>query len=187
MAAAVREFRPQRSGVYGNLAYDLERELRERELSHAGEVRREAERPRTEAAPKTKTRTRTLVRERKRVALASVLGFTAVAALAVLVLLNNVALTRLSGDVAELKSQLSVLETEHVTLSTQYQRLYDLSSVKAAAEAAGMVKPRASQVYYVDLSGGDSAVVYQEASPGILSRALAMVTDGVGAVLEYFD
>ena len=41
MASAARDMRHYSGGVYGNLAYDLERELREKELQHAGEVRRE--------------------------------------------------------------------------------------------------------------------------------------------------
>ncbi len=183
MAAAARKLYQQQDVVYGNLAYDLERELRERELSHAGEVRREASRPkaREAAAPKA------AARQRQKVSVLSVLGFMAVGAMAVLVLLSNVTLTTLSADVAELKNQLSALDTDHVTLSTQYQQIYDLSSVKAAAEAAGMVKPRASQVFYVDLSGGDSAVAYQKQEPNVFSKAAASLSDTVQTVKEYFD
>lgn len=183
MAAAARKLYQQREAVYGNLAYDLERELRERELSHAGEERREAVRPKVKETVVPKT----AVRQRQKVSVLSVLGFMAVGAMAVLVLLSNVTLTALSADVVELKNQLSVLDTDHVTLSTQYQRIYDLSSVKEAAEAAGMVKPRASQVYYVDLSGGDSAVAHQKREPSVLSKAAASLSDVVQTVMEYFN
>jgi hypothetical protein len=58
--------------------------------------------------------------------------------------------------------------------------------VKEVAEAAGMTKPSSSQVYYVDLSDGDSAVVYRQEEPGVLSRLLTSLNHGVYAVLEYF-
>ena len=48
MAATARKDRYQSGGtVYGNLAYDLDREVLRRELDHAGEARRE----KVQAAP----------------------------------------------------------------------------------------------------------------------------------------
>ena len=87
----------------------------------------------------------------------------------------------------ELKSRLSALETENVTLTAQYERMYDLETVKAAAEAAGMGKPSNSQIYYIDLSDGDSAVVYQREEPDVLSRLLTSLNHGIYTVVEYFD
>ena len=48
-------------------------------------------------------------------------------------------------------------------------------------------KPCSSQIYYVDLSDGDSAVGYQQEEPGILSRLLTSLNHGIYAVVEYFD
>ena len=50
-----------------------------------------------------------------------------------------------------------------------------------------MSKPSNSQIYYVDLSDGDSAVVYQQEEPGVLSRLLTSLNHGIYAVVEYFD
>ena len=50
-----------------------------------------------------------------------------------------------------------------------------------------MSKPSSSQIYYIDLSEGDSAVVYEEAEPGILGQLLESLHHGVYAVVEYFD
>lgn len=184
MASAARDLRHyDRNGVYGNLAYDLDRELRERELRHAGEARREDARP----VPQVRSISRVQVRQRQRVSLFSVAGFTAVVVMAVMVLFCYVQLTEISSEVVHLKSQLAVLETDHAALFTQYQQMYDLSTVKEAAEAAGMGKPSSSQVYYVDLSDGDSAVVYQQEDAGILSRVMASIHQGVYTVMEYFD
>ena len=41
MATARKERYQNRGTVYGNLAYDLDREVLRRELDHAGEARRE--------------------------------------------------------------------------------------------------------------------------------------------------
>lgn len=185
--AARREFSAQynNSLVYGNLAYELERDVREHDLRHAGELTRE------EAAPRARTETRTAaaaqVREAQRVSLLSVAGFLAVAVMAVMVLMNYVQLTAISSDVVSLKNQLSALETKNVTLTAEYQQMYDLSAVKEAAAAAGMAKPVSGQVHYVDLSSGDSAVVYQTETPGILSRLVTSLHHGVYAVVEYFN
>ena len=83
--------------------------------------------------------------------------------------------------------RLKALEKENVVLTTQYEQIYDLATVKAAAEAAGMTKPGASQVYYVDGSGGDAAVVYSQEAPGLLDGLRESLHHGIYAVVEYFD
>ena len=78
-AAATRDLRyPRRGATNGNLAYDLEFELRERQLSHAGELPRRRE----EAAPAPQVRSavRAQVRERQHISFLTVLSFCAVAA-----------------------------------------------------------------------------------------------------------
>lgn len=184
MAAAARQaqYPYRRPATYGDLAYDLDREVRERELRHAGELRRQAV-----AEPQVRSIAKVQVRQRQKVSPAAVLGFLAVAAMAVVVLMGMVHLTEISSDVTELRSQLETLKTENVALTAQYQKMYDLNTVRAAAEQAGMSKPGGSQIYYIDLSEGDSAVVYQKDQPGILSRLLTSVGHGFYAVVEYFD
>ena len=187
-ATARKEFSPQyhNSLVSGNLAYDLNRrEELEHHLRHAGEERREeaAARPVVKSVAAAKP----LVREAQRVSILSVAGFAAVAVMAVMVLMSYVTLTQISSDVVDLKHQLSALETDNVTLTAEYQQLYDLSAVKEAALAAGMAKPVSGQVYYMDLSSGDSAVVYQTESPNVLSRLLTSLHHGIYAVVEYFN
>lgn len=190
MASAAQNLRysgyNSRSAVYGDLAYDLDREVREHALRHAGEARRQ---PREETAvrPQVRRVSKVQTRQRQKLSAFSVVGFCAVAALAVLVLMNYIRLTELSSDMVELKSELSTLETEHVTLTAQYERLYDLETVKAAAEAAGMSKPSNSQIYYIDLSDGDNAVIYQREEPDILSRLLTSLNHGIYTVVEYFE
>ena len=117
----------------------------------------------------------------------AVLSAAVVAALAVLVLLNYIQLTVLSSGVVELREELKALEKENVILTTQYEQMYALATVKAAAEAAGMAKPSSSQVYYVDISGGDTAVVHRQQEKGLLDGLLDSLHHGIYAVVEYFD
>jgi cell division protein FtsB len=183
MASAAREAHYRQTAVDGSLARDLDWELRERELRHAGEMprRQQREAQKVHAAPKVR------VRQRQRVSLFTLVGFSAVIALSVLVLLGYAQLTVLSSQTVALKNELSTLETENVTLTAQYEQMFDLGTVREAAEAAGMTKPSSSQVCHLDISDGDSAVVYQQEEPGVLDRILASLSHGVYAVLEYFD
>ena len=184
MAATARRDRYQSSGtVYGNLAYDLDREVLRRELDHAGEARRE----KVQEAPRVRSLTHVQVRAKEQVSVLTVLGLLAAAGLAVLLLLSYVQMTVIGSSVAELRSELSALEAQNVLLTTQYQELYDLAAVKAAAEEAGMTKPSGSQVFYLDLSEGDSAVALQQQEPGILDKLLASLNHGVYAAVEYFS
>ena len=186
--AAARELRyNSRSAVYGDLAYDLDREVRERALRHAGE----APRHQTAAVPKAKPRVRSLskaqVRQRQKVSVLSVLGVGAAIGLAVMVLMGYIQLTIISDEVVSLQNQLEELQTENVTLTAQHEQMFDLATVKEVAEAAGMSKPSSSQIYYIDLSEGDSAVVYQQEESNLLSRLLTSLNHGIYAVVEYFE
>ena len=180
----VRDSQARRhSSVYGNLAYELDREPRRREPRHTSEP--PLQRP--VSTPQIRTIFKPQVREREKISLLAVFGFVTVIALAVLVLACYVQMTMLSTSVVELKSQFTDLETKNVTLTTEYEKMYDLSTVKEAAEAEGMAKPTSSQIYYIDLSDGDSAVVYQGSAANVLKRLLVSMHQGVYAVVEYFD
>ena len=188
--AAARELRyNSRSAVYGDLAYDLDREVRERALRHAGEAPRHQ--TAGEAVPKATPRVRSLskaqVRQRQKVSVLSVLGMGAAIGLAVMVLMGYIQLTIISDEVVSLQNQLEELQTENVTLTAQHEQMFDLATVKEVAEAAGMSKPSSSQIYYIDLSEGDSAVVYQQEESNLLSRLLTSLNHGIYAVVEYFE
>ena len=188
MAATARElrYRQNERAVDGSLARDLDWAVRERELRHAGEAPRHQEQEQVRQQPKVHAAPKVLVRERQQVSLFSLLGFAAVAGLAVLVLMSYIQLTALASDTVALKKQLSTLETEHATLTAQYEQMFDLTTVREAAEAAGMTKPSTSQICYLDMAGGDTAIVYQQEEPSVLSSVLTSLNHGVYAVVEYF-
>lgn len=185
-SAAARKMRYDRSNAtYGDLAYDLEWELRERQLSHAGEQPRRREE--AVAAPKVQSVTQVRERPRQRVSILETLGFFAAAGLAVMTLMCYVQLTAISSDVVALNQELDRLQTENVTLTAQYARMFDLDTVKKAAESAGMAKPSTGQTFYLDLSGEDSIVIYQQQEQSLLERLASSLNHGVYAVVEYFD
>ena len=187
--AAARELRyNSRSAVYGDLAYDLDREVRERALRHAGEAPRHQ--TAVEAVPKAKPRVRSLskaqVRQRQKVSVLSVLGVGAAIGLAVMVLMGYIQLTIISDEVVSLQNQLEELQTENVTLTAQHEQMFDLATVKEVAEAAGMSKPSSGQIQYIDLSGADSVEVYAAGGTAALNGFTARVEDIWAYILEYF-
>lgn len=185
--AASAAYRKKTGAFDGSLAHDLDWVVRERELEHAGEAPRREEYVRPARKTRTETKTRVQVRERQHVSVLTLAGFAAVLGMAVLVLMSYIQLTMLSADTVSLQKQLSVLETENVRLTARYEQLFDLAAVQEAAEAAGMVKPVSSQICYVDLSEGDSAVVYRREDSTVLTRVLTGLHHGATAVVEYFD
>ena len=182
MASAARDMRYRgKQAVNGSLAYDLDYAVRERALRHAGEAPKAREKAKVYEAP------RVLLRARQVVSPLAVLSVAAIMGLALLVLMSYVQLTMLSADTVKLQSQLEELESENAALTAQYQRMFDMASVKEAAEAAGMSKPSSTQMSQLDLSAGDSAVAYRQKEPGLLRRILSSLHGGIYAVVEYFD
>ena len=180
--------------VVGDLAYDLNYEEPRTARRAAPRARIETERretrraepvraPRKAAEPTARPR----VRERQKVSGVLLLGFTALAALVVMVLMSYAQLTSISSDVVGMQKELKTLETEHVALLTQYERTFDLTKIKAAAAAAGMNKPSSSQVNYIDLSAPDSVEVFETQNVSVLSRVFTSLGQGVCSVVEYFS
>ena len=126
------------------------------------------------------------VRQAGHVAPFAVIGFLAVAAIAVLLLMSHVKYTVLNGEVASLRSQMTKLQTENATLSAQYEKVFDLDTIQNTVGDT-MVRPTGDQVVYIDLSEPDSVVLYgQEEGQGGLSGAIQSVKTIVGDMIEYF-
>lgn len=165
--------------VYGSLAYDLDSLVRERQLEEAGEMRQAA------PAPQPKVQRRPQAQAKARPSALLVGGIVMVTALVMVLLLGYVQLTTVSNHVVTIKNELATLEEEHVSLLTEYEKTFDLATIKAAAEEAGMSKPTSGQIQYIDLSGADTAVVYG-AEPGIVEKTVTSVKNGVQSLWEYF-
>ena len=165
--------------VVGNLAYDeryAERRAPRRESEQREQPREEFIRP---PRRQEKKAVRPRVRERQRVSGVLVLGFAALAAMVVVVLMSYAQLTSISTDVVSMQKELKTL--------TQYERTFDLETVKAAAVAAGMNKPSSSQINYIDLSAPDSVELCEAQNVSVLSRVFTSLGQGVFSVVEYFS
>ena len=176
--------------VSGNLAYDYDYLERERRRRAEREQREYAERRAREAEVRTQPRSTPVAppkhRARQRVSPFAVLGFVAAAVMLVALLMSYAQLTAVSHDVVKMRSALSTLEDEHVALLSRYERTFDLAAIKEAAEAAGMAKPSASQICYVDLSAPDNVVLYARTDETVLGRVFAAVGQDIASVVEYF-
>ena len=149
--------------TYGDLAYDLDYAEREYRLEHAGEELKEPEQEtHTRPVKKEQSQAKPIAKPKvmPQINPAMVLSCMAVVAVLLMTVLGYIALDRVSRDIVTLKSSVSELKQRNIDLTTKHELTLDLSSVKAAAEAAGMSKPSSSQVYYLDLAAEDQVTVY---------------------------
>lgn len=174
--------------VSGNLAYDYDYLERERIRREERREREYAER--RERAPRPEPRRKPVAppkhRERIRVSPLVLLGYAAAAVMLVMLLSSYAQLTAISSDVVSMQRELATLEDEHVTLLGRYERTFDLTAIKEAAEAAGMAKPSSSQIYYIDLSAPDNVVLYEHSEANLFSRVAASVGQNIVSFVEYF-
>ena len=167
--------------IYGSLAYDLDTLARERQLEEAGEMPERSGAPQPKAQPRRHPQAQAKTRPSPLL----VGGIVLVCALVMVLLLGYVQLTMVSNHVVTIKDQLATLQEEHVALVTEYEKTFDLATIKAAAEEAGMSKPTSGQVQYIDLSGSDTAVVYGD-EPGVVEKAISSIKGGAQFIWEYF-
>ena len=170
--------------VEGNLAYDYDYERRARRPEQhraPAPAAQTAHRKEQNAAPQTTVRTR----PRQKVSVAVLAGFSVLAVAVFALIMSYAQLAEISSNVVSMKSELTALQDEHVILLTRYEKAFDLTTIKEAAEKSGMAKPSASQICYVDLSGPDNVTVYQT-EESVLSRTFASLGHGMCSVAEYF-
>ena len=176
--------------ITGTLAYDYEHLEREERRRREREERAYAERRARDRAPQREERRKVEAaprrRERIRVSPLAVLGFAVTAVMAVMLLMSYARLATISGQVVEQQKVLASLEEEHVKLVSKYERTFDLSAIKEAAESAGMAKPSSSQIYYIDLSAPDNIVLYQHEEENALNRVANTVGRNMASIVEYF-
>lgn len=171
--------------TYGSLAYDLDALAREKQLDEAGKLPQKKVRP---AQPEVQPvqRRQSAARAAVRPSPVLLLGTVLVVGMVIALMLCYVKLTGISDNVSSIKREISALEEEHVALLTAYERTFDLATVKAAAEAAGMSKPSSGQIQYIDLSGADSVEVYAAGGAAALNGFTEKAELLWAYVLEYF-
>lgn len=171
--------------TYGSLAYDLDALAREKQLDEAGKLPQKKVRP---AQPEVQPvqRRQSAARAAVRPSPVLLLGTVLVVGMVIALMLCYVKLTGISDNVSSIKREISALGEEHVALLTAYERTFDLATVKAAAEAAGMSKPSSGQIQYIDLSGADSVEVYAAGGAAALNGFTEKAESLWAYVLEYF-
>lgn len=173
----------RKNAVYGSLAYDLDALARERQLEDAGKL---PQKPQPVSQPQPLPRRHPQTRAAARPSPLVALGTVVLLALVVVLMLGYVTLTDVSGSVSSIKREIESLDEQHVALLTEYEKTFDLATVKAAAEAAGMSKPTSGQIQYIDLSGIDSVTLYKAEGGAALGGLLDQLERGWDYVLEYF-
>ncbi len=171
--------------TYGSLAYDLDALAREKQLDEAGKLPQKKVRP---AQPEVQPvqRRQSAARAAVRPSPVLLLGTVLVVGMVIALMLYYVKLTGISDNVSSIKREISALEEQHIALLTEYERTFDLATVKAAAEAAGMSKPSSGQIQYIDLSGADSVEVYAAGGAAALNGFTEKAESLWAYVLEYF-
>lgn len=132
----------RKNAVYGSLAYDLDALVRERQLEEAGKL---PSKQQPSVQEKPLSRRRPQARAAARPSPLVVGGVVVLLAMVVVLMLGYVTLTDVSGSVSSIKRQISDLDEQHVALLTEYEKTFDLATIKAAAEAAGMSNPPAAR------------------------------------------
>lgn len=177
MATAATRRQSYRS--YGSVAYDPAY-APERE----GEGRVE---PLIRPRERVVGRERVRVRQAGYVAPTAVLGFVAVAVLAVLILMSYVRLTDSANQIVRLRREAETLADEHADLMTQYELAFDLKTVEEQVTASGqMVQPGAGQIVSLDLSEPDSAKLYEAPKGNALGELWGSLTEAIGNIGAFF-
>ena len=148
----------------GNVAYKVDNRAQTRERRRAEQPRR----PRVQPRERVASRPQVEVRQQSAVAPFTIVGFVAVIACALFLVMSSAQLAMVNAETVELRSTLSELQDEKKTLMAQYEKTFDLTALEQQLTADGsMVEAGAGQTVYLDLSQGDSVVYYEEARQGI--------------------
>ena len=160
MAASAAKTKYGQGAVYGSLAYDFNHpELYQEEYSAAPE-RVARPKPRTQTQTKVHTRARPAVHTKQSIAPASIAGMLIAAFLCAIAIMAQAQLVGISADSVSLQSELEQLEEQQAKLKIRYESAFNMSDIEDyAIKSLGMQKPQADQIYYIDTSAPDKAVV----------------------------
>ncbi|MCD7948403.1 MAG: hypothetical protein LUG13_09015 [Oscillospiraceae bacterium] len=147
-------------------------------------------RPQPQVRPKQRTlaRPRVRVREAGKVSVFAVVGFLAIAMLAVVMLLAYSYLMEVSDNTVTLRNEMDSLKTEEAKLRAQYELAYDLSGIETSMTAAGtMVKPQAGQIFYVSVSEPDSMQYFEQDTATGVQGVISSLETVWRNIVEYFN
>jgi Cell division protein FtsL. len=183
MATTVKNARYNESTVYGNLAYDYGKAAPYRE-GMGRPVDRQVVIP---APPRIneEVAVRTRVQTNQAVSPFALIGFVCAAILLVFTLMAKIQLTAVTNGTVTLENKLSDLKVTQNRLLINYEKAFNLTEIEEyATNNLGMQRPRDEQVFYLDSSVPDKAVVLtgKTAKSGFIERFF----DAVSSISEYF-
>ena len=185
MAAAAAKRAYGQGAVYGSLAYDFNNpELYGEDYAVAEPVAAPRPRTRTQTRTQVHTRARAVVHTRQSIAPMSIVGMVAAAFLVVIAILAQAQIVGISSDSVALQNQLTELEEQQSKLRIAYESAFNMAEIEDyAIHTLGMQRPRADQIFYIDTSSPDKAVVVADgANDGFVDR----VSDYLSGTLSYF-
>ena len=185
MAAAAAKRKYGQGAVYGSLAYDFNNpELYPEEYAESESAEQPKARPQAQTRTKVRTRAKTAARTHQSIAPMSIVGMLAAAFLVVVAVLAQAQMVGISSASVALQNQLTELEEQQSRLRIEYESAFNMAEIEEyAIHTLGMQKPRADQVFYIDTSSPDKAVVIASGeSDGFVDR----VSDYLSGVFAYF-
>lgn len=169
--------RNRRYRTSGNVAYQpeveqepLRQEPARRERIHGNTVRRPEPARRPSIQPRRRPARRPDVQVRTQTAVApfAVVGVFAVLVCTLLLVVSMAQLAVANYDMVELRGELADLQDEGRALQAKYELVFDLEAIEEQFLSNGsMVRARAGQTVYLDLSEPDSVVYYDGAGEGL--------------------
>lgn len=173
-----------RNSIYnGSAAYDM---YSIRDYETYGNAAPEIQHPGLpdeRAVPKRQKR----VKAKAAVAPLAVFGILMVACMLVLVVFGYVQLYEATDRVSKLESSYSSLMKEQAVLESLYEGSIDLEYMKTKATELGFAAPREEQTVYLNLTGTDSAEIYQVEKTNFLQRVLQAVKNSAAGLVEYLS
>lgn len=183
MAASTKNAKYNAEAVYGSLAYDYGR---------VGTYREKMDRPVERqviipAPPKIKEQaaTATRVKTKQGIAPIAIIGYACAAILVIFSLMAKIQLTELTDNSAQLETQLSDLNVAQNRLLINYEKAFNLTEIEEyATTQLGMQRPRDEQVFYLENTVPDKAVIISssDSKDGFFDR----VFDALASLAEYF-
>lgn len=184
MAVPVKNPRYGESATYGSLAYDYGKTVRTQ-----GRIERPVDRQiiipaapriREEAAVSAEVKTR------QSVAPMAVVGYICAAVLVVFSLMAKVQLTEITDHAASLEQQLEDLKVSQNRLLIEYEKAFNMTEIEEyATSKLGMQRPRDEQIFYLDSTVPDKAVIFdnKKKDDGFSSR----IKNALSFISEYFE
>lgn len=183
MATAEKSVRFDADSVYGSLAYDY---------AKAGAYREKMDRPVERqviipAPPKIREKTVTAAKAKTQQSISplAIIGYMCAAVLLVFTLMAKIQLTEVTDTSAHLEQQLSDLKVAQKRLLINYEKAFNLTEIEEyATTELGMQRPRDEQVFYLESTVPDKAVILDGASDE--ESFGDRVFDALSSIGEYF-